>query len=187
MTPTEKPLTLPTATRVDLARWLKDWGAIRGAEIGVLAAEYSEVLLREGLELICVDAWKTYRGYPDYRRQTSLDKARALAMQRLAPYRGHCSVIEAFSVDAAKEIADLSLDFVYIDGNHDYQHVTEDITVWSKKVKPGGIISGHDYSTFQPDVMRATGDYVKAHGIRLWFLLGSSDSEQECSWFWVKE
>ena len=37
------------------------------------------------------------------------------------------------------------MDFVYIDAGHDYSSVSKDLRVAGKKVKPGGIIAGHDY------------------------------------------
>ena len=48
-------------------------------------------------------------------------------------------------MDAVKDFKDESLDFVYIDANHGYESTKEDIREWSKKVKKGGIVSGHDY------------------------------------------
>ena len=48
-------------------------------------------------------------------------------------------------MDAVKTFEDNSLDFVYIDGNHDFLNVAQDIHYWFKKVRPGGILSGHDY------------------------------------------
>jgi hypothetical protein len=38
------------------------------------------------------------------------------------------------------------VDIIYIDACHEYDYVIDDINKWSKIVKPGGIISGHDYS-----------------------------------------
>ena len=43
------------------------------------------------------------------------------------------------------EIPDQSLDCVFIDGNHEYQYVLDDLQFWSKKVRPGGQILGDDY------------------------------------------
>lgn len=50
-----------------------------------------------------------------------------------------------FSHDAAKEFEDKSLDIVFVDGNHAYQYVLEDLEDWYPKVKEGGIFCGHDY------------------------------------------
>jgi cephalosporin hydroxylase len=38
-----------------------------------------------------------------------------------------------------------SLDFVYIDANHAYNYVVQDIELWYPKVKKGGYLCGHDY------------------------------------------
>jgi predicted O-methyltransferase YrrM len=39
-----------------------------------------------------------------------------------------------------------TLDMVFIDGDHNYESVRDDIAAWRPRVKTGGIISGHDYS-----------------------------------------
>lgn len=49
------------------------------------------------------------------------------------------------SVDAAQDFADRSLDAVYIDAEHDEESVREDIKVWRKKIKFGGVLAGHDF------------------------------------------
>lgn len=48
-------------------------------------------------------------------------------------------------MDAVRWFDDNTLDFVFIDANHDYKHFAEDLREWHKKVKPGGIVSGHDW------------------------------------------
>ena len=53
--------------------------------------------------------------------------------------------IKKKSVDAAKDFEDGSLDAVYIDAEHDEDSVREDIRAWRPKIKPGGLLSGHDY------------------------------------------
>lgn len=54
-------------------------------------------------------------------------------------------IIRKTSVEAAKDFKDESIDYVYIDADHSYQSVYNDICAWYPKVKQGGIISGHDY------------------------------------------
>ena len=51
-----------------------------------------------------------------------------------------------YSEQAADQVMDESLDFVFIDAQHDYHSVINDIGLWAPKVKPGGLISGHDYN-----------------------------------------
>ena len=59
--------------------------------------------------------------------------------------------IEA-SLDAAKKI-DEPLDFVYIDGLHDYKSVTDDIAAWYPLVRKGGVVGGHDFTIQGEDVI----------------------------------
>lgn len=48
-------------------------------------------------------------------------------------------------MEAAKLFKDESLNFVYIDGDHAYESVREDIEAWYPKISPNGIIAGDDY------------------------------------------
>src|SRR3990167_3574322 len=56
------------------------------------------------------------------------------------------TIIGEYSINASIDFLDNSLDFVYIDANHTLPHITADIFAWERKVKRGGIISGHDYA-----------------------------------------
>lgn len=67
--------------------------------------------------------------------------------------------IEAPSEEASKLFSDESIDFVFIDANHEYLHVLEDLRAWYPKVKTGEIIAGHDF--WHPDVRKAVHDFFK--------------------------
>lgn len=54
-------------------------------------------------------------------------------------------LIEMDSLVAAKQIEDRSLDLIFIDAEHGYEMVTADILAWLPKVRPDGILCGHDY------------------------------------------
>lgn len=73
------------------------------------------------------------------------------------------------SVDAAEMFKDRSLSFVFIDANHNYGPVKSDIAAWLPKIRPGGIIAGHDYHAADwPGVTQAVdeafGDRVQQMG-----------------------
>lgn len=54
-------------------------------------------------------------------------------------------VLEADSLTAATRFADATCDFVFIDADHAELSVRRDIATWLPKVKPGGVLAGHDY------------------------------------------
>jgi len=74
-------------------------------------------------------------------------------------------LIKGFSNVVVEQFLDNSLDFVYIDANHSYKTVLEDISIWAKKVKTNGVISGHD--THLIDVLQAVIDYSIKNGKHL--------------------
>lgn len=76
-----------------------------------------------------------------------------------------------YSVEATKDFENDSLDFVYIDADHFYGTVKEDLEAWGPKVKEGGILCGHDYQPiYEPHkVARAVQEYAfKRLSSKLW-------------------
>jgi hypothetical protein len=54
-------------------------------------------------------------------------------------------MIRSLSNQSVSLFEDESLDFIYIDGNHSYESVKEDMNIWFPKLKKGGLFAGHDY------------------------------------------
>lgn len=72
------------------------------------------------------------------------------------------------SAHAAKHFNDRSLDLVFIDADHSYAACKEDIEVWMPKVRPGGIIAGHDYEPKDfPGVIRAVDELIPAASVNI--------------------
>jgi len=61
--------------------------------------------------------------------------------------------IKMSSSDFSNIIADNSIDFIYIDGDHSYKGITNDLINWKNKIKKGGYIGGHDYNDIQIDTI----------------------------------
>ena len=64
------------------------------------------------------------------------------------------SVIRKTSIEGTKDVPN-GVDLVFIDANHDYDYVKQDIEIWGKKIRKGGLLSGHDFSPAFPGVMQA--------------------------------
>lgn len=59
------------------------------------------------------------------------------------------------SVEAATYFKDSSIFMAFIDADHTYESVKADIAAWLPKIKPGGILAGHDYNDYWSGVKRA--------------------------------
>lgn len=154
-------------------------GPIIGAEIGVFAGELSMRLLqRANLSLYMVDSWKgagaDYTGDSgDWhagltQAQQDAYMARSIAVVGFAGDRAKIMAIASHK--AAALIEDVSLDFVFIDADHSYEGCAADIAAWLPKLKPAGILSGHDYeNTDFPKfgVTRAVNEFCQMHGCEL--------------------
>jgi hypothetical protein len=98
-------------------------------------------------------------------------------------------ILKEYSCDAVNKFDDSSLDFVYIDANHTSAQVLDDITNWSKKVRLGGIVAGHDYfntnasSKIQIHIKQVVNDFVTTNHIKPLIIWGADKSP---SWVWVK-
>lgn len=180
----DHPIVLPHK-RDELTRLFKHLDFKVGAEIGVDRGLYAEEMSRAnpGVKLFCIDPWKTYSDYDDFKDQHILNVNYNNTIKRLAPY--NCEIIKKSSVGAIKDFENESLDFVYIDGNHTHEYALQDIRLWTPKVKVGGIVSGHDYiwrnhRRDRFDVKNAVDLFVKENNIEKLFMFEPS------SWFFVK-
>ncbi len=164
--------------RTDLAEQFASRGFVKGAEVGVADGRYSEILCEKipGLELIAVD--------PFYRKG-HYEKAK----ERLNKY--NTKIIRKTSMEGVLDYDDGFFDFVFIDGNHKFDFVMEDIVGWSRKVRKDGIIAGHDYYQFHNSgIIEAVNAYVESHKINLnltlWDYDGHKDDRCPCWWFYKK-
>lgn len=179
------PVHFPLLTREDLYGLWESMGLDRGAEIGVLEADNSVAMLKANprLKLLCVDPWQCYEAYHDYRRQSKMDAYYAAAQQKLAPYADRVTIVRAQSMDAVRDIPWNSLDYVYIDASHEFDFVIEDLVSWGRRVRPGGVISGHDWYRTRKEwygrqrisrmqVIDAGEAYMKAHRVGEFITVG---------------
>jgi predicted O-methyltransferase YrrM len=113
-------------------------GSFRGRSTVAIAAGLRNV---DDARLIAVD---TFAGDPGWSEIADVSVARRLFDRNTGEIE-FLEVIQAESVQAAAQIEDGSIDWVFIDALHDYRSVRDDIRAWAPKVKTGGLISGHDY------------------------------------------
>lgn len=149
------------------------------AEIGVASGALSEVILARNAprELWLVDSWK-------HRCDCGADPSNAaddtqmgyyLAVLRKFHLDPRVFVLRAESVAAAAVFPDHYFDWLHLDSNH--LQVREDIEAWWPKVKPGGWLTGHDYTVAGDHitVKRDLDALVAQRGLELFVTRGEGD------------
>ena len=90
-----------------------------------------------------------------------MEKVEKAFDERMKPYDNKFSKVKLTSEIASELFKDRSLDFVYIDGCHQYESALQDIKFWLPKVRFGGAIGGHDFSI--DDVQKAVKEMLGTH------------------------
>jgi hypothetical protein len=125
-------------------------------EVGTWQGEFTESILSKSdvTKVFCVDPYKHFSNgeYPDGMNnltQIDFDNLFSKTSSRLTSrFSNKVEFIRELSLDASSKFQDNSLDYVYIDGNHDYKYVLNDLKAWYPKIKVGGYLCGDDvYST----------------------------------------
>lgn len=169
-----------------LAR-LPEADEIKGAEIGVFGGDLSQRLLaaKPGLTLHLVDSWGDYEPTleesGDFHATLTAEAQEqyfAKTTDAVSSFSGRAVIHRAKSVAAANTTPD-GLDFVFIDADHSYDGCRSDIEAWARKLRPGGLLSGHDYDNVefpQWGVKRAVDEFVAANDLTL-------DLGENFTWF----
>ena len=176
----QKPPFEVPGDRIRLAQLLAELNLNVGAEVGVERGKYTKVLAESNkhLKLYAIDAWQHYRGYRDHVQQAKLNDFETETRALLKPFT-NVEVIKGWSTEVALDFPDGSLDFAYVDANHAFDYVMEDLITWGRRVRSGGIIAGHDFARHRGVwVVQAVNMYTYGNGIGTWFTTTERDPER---------
>lgn len=143
-----------------------------GLEIGVLKGETTRVILDacpKVTKYYGVDPYEAYFDTDHQKSQEDMDKFKLTADVNLAGY----SQYELVKIIPEK------VDFILIDGQHTYDQVKADLTLYYPFLNDGGIIFCHDYNNVE--VARAIKDYRKENKVSQPILVAPN-----FIWMWYK-
>ncbi len=143
---------------VEVGSWLGKSAAFMAVEIENSGKQ---------IEFVCVDPWLD--GGPDLRDTTyfkdlQVPQVYDIFLRNIAPVQHRIKAMRMMSTEAAAWMADESVDFLMLDGDHSYEAVDADLVHWMPKMRPGGVISGDDYTW--PGVERAVNERFSSGRIK---------------------
>jgi hypothetical protein len=129
-------------------------GSWKGRSSAFFAVE--AINSKKNIKFYAIDTW---RGSEEHTADEHIinDTLYDLFLKNISPVSHFITPIRKPSVEAAGQFQDESVDAVFIDGDHSYEGVKQDIAAWIGKVKSGGVICGHDY--LLPSVKQAVDEY----------------------------
>lgn len=98
--------------------------------------------IRPDLQLIGIDAWSETSLKPSHGDRATYDKF----LQHMEPYKFGDRLTIKRTMSCFGILCIEAVDMIFIDADHDYPGVKNDIALAKHVVKPGGILSGHDYA-----------------------------------------
>lgn len=153
-----------------------------GVEIGVHEGEFAQRILQvvQPLELHLIDPWEYYSD-DTYKQswfggqqldQQAMDARYERVQLRFSKqiHSGQVSIYRAHSHELAATFDDHYFDWVYIDGNHLYDYVLQDLRQFYPKVKVGGYLLGDDYGVtgwWDDGVTQAVDQFVTEKSLHL--------------------
>jgi hypothetical protein len=137
-------------------------GAFKGKSTAFLATEIANSGKR--IQFDTIDTWQ---GSPEHADDPDVREGRLYEtfLSNIAPVADYVRPRRLPSVEAAQTYPDGSLDAVFLDGDHSTQAVVDDCQAWWPKLKPGGVLAGHDRDW--PTVARGAKACEQLFGVKL--------------------
>lgn len=149
-----QPLTEQMLSLIGKKRWnvllklIKKNGYRKIVEVGVAQGWTSKHILEH-----TEDVLRTYIGVDPYLLPERKDQLREA--QSVYKHQAKARLMVMTSEKASKKLTSQRFDLIFLDADHTYNNIKEDIKLWLPKVRRGGILCGHDYNmnTFPGVVM----------------------------------
>lgn len=118
-----------------------------------------------GTRLVCVDHWAGSRDrlQPRYEAALAVENVQETFRANMRELGITVDVLAMPSLDAARTFAPASIDRVFLDGSHDGESVAADLEAWSTRLKPDGVLAGHDYAPKYDGLRAAVEAFAAKH------------------------
>lgn len=143
-------------------------GSFKGRSSSAMAVNI--INSKKNIKFYCVDTWngsEEHQKNQQYEDKDVVDnRLYEVFLENTKSIKDYIIPIRKKSTEAAKDFADNSIAFIYIDASHDYENVKMDIETWYPKIKSGGILGGHDY--MWDGVRKAVNEFCDIHKLHIY-------------------
>jgi len=165
--------------QLDDIKTVVEVGSWKGHSITHLAKQM--LLNNKKFKLFCVDIWNEWEFHTEFNNTTQHELLKDVRNSyeifqenlKLAGVTDHITAIKLESLKAVGKFNDGEVDCVFLDADHSYKAVIDDIDAWMPKIRSGGILAGHDYNQPSCGVKKAVdekfGKSVSIMG-QVWYL-----------------
>jgi predicted O-methyltransferase YrrM len=162
-----------------LRRLVDEIKPTKALEVGSWKGLSSAIIARSSRELYCVDTWKGATNEFNMALEAN-------AVDILSVFRNNMRLLNLTNIrclvmsseEAQNVVRREQFDFIYVDADHSYEAVVNDLS-WYEWLKPGGTMAGHDFDEGHPGVKSAIEGWV--HGSRV------TIGEKSTVWYLRKE
>ena len=113
------------------------------------------------------------------------DRNFARVQERIKQFGTRPVILRGSSSSVCSDVPNGTLGLLYIDGDHTYDGVMQDLKLWVPKVVLGGVVGLHDYENPAYGVKPALQDYCKERGFTI-HTLPENKPEDAGAWFYVE-
>ena len=168
-----------------------------GAEVGVSNGHHAKDILLNmpNVKLLyLIDPYmegSIWAVHKDPAKQRIAEATKASGGKQLSPFTNRTQWIYKPFEECTREDIPEPLDFVYIDGNHAYEHVSKDLALAAQLVKKGGVIGGHDAGSL--GIERARKEFGEAKQIKGhcenngFFMVRGTPKAQGWDWWFITD
>jgi predicted O-methyltransferase YrrM len=140
-------------------------GSFKGRSASVMGVNI--INSNKNIKFYCVDTWQ---GSEEHQKGALAEDSDVVNgtlydvfLKNTEPVKDVLIPIRKPSEEAAKDFADNSLAFVFIDASHDYENIKKDLNSWFPKVKKGGTLAGHDAA--YPPIIQALNEFCQENNL----------------------
>ena len=136
----------PTAITVEVGSW-------KGRSL----ASVADIILARQIRAVSVDTFKGSQNDPAHLQEANRVNIYEEFLRNMKNFEvlDRLEILVMDSVAASQKFPEEYFDFIFIDADHSYAAVAADLKAWRPKLKPTGIIGGHDYAHNFPGIRRA--------------------------------